>query len=69
MRHSDPEGLYRALGVSPAADPDEIKNAYRRLAKETHPDAANGGSEFQFHKQVEMAQYPPQLPTVIGDIA
>ena len=38
MRHSDPEGLYRALGVSPAADPDEIKNAYRRLAKETHPD-------------------------------
>lgn len=50
MRHSDPEGLYRALGVSPAADPDEIKNAYRRLAKETHPDAASGGSEFQFHK-------------------
>lgn len=50
MRHSDPEGLYRALGVSPAADPDEIKNAYRRLAKETHPDTARGGSEFQFHK-------------------
>jgi curved DNA-binding protein CbpA len=50
MRHSDPEGLYRALGVSPAADPDEIKNAYRRLAKETHPDTASGGSEFQFHK-------------------
>lgn len=50
MRHSDPEGLYRALGVSPAADPDEIKNAYRRLAKQTHPDTASGGSEFQFHK-------------------
>ena len=50
MRHSDPEGLYRALGVSPAADPDEIKNAYRRLAKETHPDTARGSSEFQFHK-------------------
>lgn len=50
MRHSDPEGLYRALGVSPAADPDEIKNAYRRLAKETHPDTASGGSEFQFHR-------------------
>ncbi|MGV3548286.1 J domain-containing protein [Rhizobium sp.] len=50
MRHSDPEGLYRALGVSPAADPDEIKNAYRRLAKETHPDAGGKGSEFQFHR-------------------
>ncbi|MBX9457748.1 MAG: DnaJ domain-containing protein [Rhizobium sp.] len=50
MRHSDPEGLYRALGVSPAADPDEIKLAYRRLAKQTHPDTATGASEFQFHK-------------------
>ena len=50
MRHSDPEGLYRALGVSPAADPDEIKIAYRRLAKITHPDTGRGGSEFQFHR-------------------
>lgn len=50
MRHSDPEGLYRALGVSPAADPDEIKIAYRRLAKITHPDMGGGGSDFQFHK-------------------
>jgi hypothetical protein len=49
MEHSDPEGLYRALGVSPEADPDEIKIAYRRLAKETHPDTGTG-SEFQFHK-------------------
>lgn len=50
MRHSDPEGLYRALGVSPAADLDEIKNAYRRLAKETHPDTGAQASEVQFHK-------------------
>lgn len=50
MRHSDPEGLYRALGISPAADPDEIKSAYRRLAKETHPDTGSRASEFDFHK-------------------
>lgn len=50
MRHSDPEGLYRALGVSPAADPDEIKNAYRRLAKATHPDTGDDSSEVDFHK-------------------
>lgn len=50
MRHSDPEGLYRALGVSPAANTDEIKNAYRRLAKETHPDTGSSASDFQFHK-------------------
>ncbi|MDB5553362.1 MAG: dnaJ domain protein, partial [Rhizobium sp.] len=50
MRHSDPEGLYRALGITPTADQEEIKNAYRRLAKETHPDTSSDGSSFQFHK-------------------
>ena len=50
MRHSDPEGLYRALGIMPNADQEEIKNAYRRLAKETHPDTSSDASAFQFHK-------------------
>lgn len=30
---------YQLLGVSPQADQDEIKRAFRRLARETHPDA------------------------------
>ncbi|MFB6351092.1 MAG: DnaJ domain-containing protein, partial [Bradymonadaceae bacterium] len=30
--------LYDILGVSPDADSDEIKNAFRRLAREYHPD-------------------------------
>jgi molecular chaperone DnaJ len=30
---------YEALGVGRDATPDEIKNAFRRLARETHPDA------------------------------
>ncbi|KAG2454983.1 hypothetical protein HYH02_000809 [Chlamydomonas schloesseri] len=31
---------YRVLGVSPAASGDEIKAAFRKLAKEKHPDVA-----------------------------
>lgn len=33
---------YGALGVDPQASPDDIKQAFRRLARQYHPDA-NGG--------------------------
>ena len=33
---------YEVLGVSPEADADEIKQAFRQLAREHHPDATGG---------------------------
>jgi molecular chaperone DnaJ len=39
------KSYYAILGISSNATEDEIRSAYRRLAKEFHPDYYEGGSE------------------------
>ncbi len=36
---------YRVLGISPQATDDEVKQAYRALAKKYHPDVNNGSAQ------------------------
>lgn len=50
MSNSDPKGLYAVLGVSPSATADEIKNAFRQRAKETHPDTSGNASAAHFQQ-------------------
>lgn len=48
---------YSVLDVSKEATPDEIKKAYRRLAKEYHPDSKSGsGDEGRFKRINEAYQ-------------
>lgn len=48
---------YRVLGVSPDASDEEIKRAYRRLAKKYHPDLNPGDAEAARKMQEVNAAY------------
>ncbi len=53
---------YKALGVTPKATADEIKKAYRKLAKSSHPDSTGGDKRKEARFKEVSAAYD-----VLGD--
>ena len=42
---SSEQSSYEVLGLRPSASTDEVKEAYRKLAKRWHPDRYKGGGK------------------------
>lgn len=53
MTHTDDH--YKTLGVGEGASQEEIKGAYRKLARELHPDAQGGHGDEERFKEVGQA--------------
>ena len=60
--HTDAKRFYAVLGVAPAASEEDIRGAFRRRAKELHPDSQSGNaSAFILLKRAYDVVIDPEL--------
>ena len=68
----DFKDYYATLGVDPAATPDEIKRAYRKLARKYHPDVSkepDAEARFKEVAEAHEAVSDPERRAAYDDIA
>jgi DnaJ domain len=64
---------HAVLGVAPGASPDEIRAAWRRVARDTHPDHGGDAAAFRAaaaaYARLGETEEPPQPARVVVVVA
>lgn len=62
---------FDVLGIDPSADDEEVERAYRRRAKETHPDLGGSADAFKLvsaaYEAIEAGEYDANLELDAGE--
>lgn len=67
MNNQDIPDLYGVLGVSTSASKDDLRDVYRKIAKENHPDKLNDLPENDRNERTEMMYRANEAFSVLSD--